>query len=487
MGFGNGAFQAARIAIDGFTIIENIQTGKIQASLASTKFKSVNSNPSNGVSWGWADYIVNNSKVTNMASSLEWTGSSDAVSAAVAVNLGTNTTAAIDGFASVNGTDTDTLALTLSTANTNDLILLSVTEDVRANTTTSVTDTAGLTWKKLFVQGSSGANVGIGIYYAIATTALSNDTITVTYTASTSPASAQAMAFGVTNVDTSQPFDPNSTPTGSSLINATILLSGPITTSQSNTVVIDFFAGNNSSTGFTVETQVFSVSNTDGTLTISPSSGNVIASLNLANANTWTAPQTISSLSAGDGNQLIIQNGIGNTVAQFQGGGNQIYTGIGTIPTLSMQDYTSTTLWSIGSADGTGGSDNLHIWNQNTALQLLVLNPSKQKIFGVNNSANSVFTLNNTLDDGSGNVTFTGHLNLTAGTDKTVGQATLSAGTVTVDNTSVTASSLIFLTNAGASGTVGTLSVGTITAGTSFVINSSSSTDTSKVNWLIVN
>jgi len=31
MGFGNGAFQAARIAIDGVTIIENIETGKIQA------------------------------------------------------------------------------------------------------------------------------------------------------------------------------------------------------------------------------------------------------------------------------------------------------------------------------------------------------------------------------------------------------------------------------------------------------------------------
>jgi len=31
MGFGNGAFQAARIAIDGVTIIENILTGKIQA------------------------------------------------------------------------------------------------------------------------------------------------------------------------------------------------------------------------------------------------------------------------------------------------------------------------------------------------------------------------------------------------------------------------------------------------------------------------
>ena len=32
MGFGNGAFQAARIAIDGVTIIQNIGTGKIQTS-----------------------------------------------------------------------------------------------------------------------------------------------------------------------------------------------------------------------------------------------------------------------------------------------------------------------------------------------------------------------------------------------------------------------------------------------------------------------
>jgi hypothetical protein len=46
---------------------------------------------------------------------------------------------------------------------------------------------------------------------------------------------------------------------------------------------------------------------------------------------------------------------------------------------------------------------------------------------------------------------------------------------------------LIFLTNSTVGGTVGTLSVGTITAGVSFVINSSSATDTSQVNWLIIN
>jgi hypothetical protein len=43
--------------------------------------------------------------------------------------------------------------------------------------------------------------------------------------------------------------------------------------------------------------QVTSVSNSDGTLTISPTTGAVIGSLNLGNANTWTATQTMGDLS----------------------------------------------------------------------------------------------------------------------------------------------------------------------------------------------
>ncbi|KKU17995.1 MAG: hypothetical protein UX28_C0003G0173 [Candidatus Pacebacteria bacterium GW2011_GWA1_46_10] len=44
---------------------------------------------------------------------------------------------------------------------------------------------------------------------------------------------------------------------------------------------------------------VTSVSNSDGTLTISPTTGDVVASLNLSNANTWLALQTFNQL-AGD-------------------------------------------------------------------------------------------------------------------------------------------------------------------------------------------
>lgn len=65
--------------------------------------------------------------------------------------------------------------------------------------------------------------------------------------------------------------------------------------------------------------------------------------------------------------------------------------------------------------------------------------------------------------------------------------AAMTAGTITVTTSKVAANSVILLTNALVGGTVGTLSVGTIVAGTSFVINSSSNIDTSKVNWLIVN
>lgn len=65
------------------------------------------------------------------------------------------------------------------------------------------------------------------------------------------------------------------------------------------------------------------------------------------------------------------------------------------------------------------------------------------------------------------------------------GQATLAAGTVTVATTAVVATSRIHLTRATTGGTPGHLSY-TVNAGTSFTINSTSGTETSTVNWLII-
>lgn len=72
------------------------------------------------------------------------------------------------------------------------------------------------------------------------------------------------------------------------------------------------------------------------------------------------------------------------------------------------------------------------------------------------------------------------------GTNKRMGQSVLVAGTVTVSNTSVTANTRIFLSRQVAGGTLGHLSVGTVVASTSFVINSSSATDTSTISWLLI-
>ncbi len=77
-------------------------------------------------------------------------------------------------------------------------------------------------------------------------------------------------------------------------------------------------------------------------------------------------------------------------------------------------------------------------------------------------------------------------LSIKTGTNCKMGKSTLVTGTVTVSTTAVTASSHIFLTNNVVGGTIGELSVGTVVAGTSFVINSSSALDTSTIAWMIV-
>lgn len=69
------------------------------------------------------------------------------------------------------------------------------------------------------------------------------------------------------------------------------------------------------------------------------------------------------------------------------------------------------------------------------------------------------------------------------GAAEVAGRAVLVAGTVTVSTTAVEATSLIQLTRCVTGGTEGHLSVGTVTADTSFVINSSSGSDTSTICW----
>jgi hypothetical protein len=105
---------------------------------------------------------------------------------------------------------------------------------------------------------------------------------------------------------------------------------------------------------------------------------------------------------------------------------------------------------------------------------------------------NAALTWNGTVLGVTGNLTLStagNKINIATGTNASVGTATLSGGTVTVSTTAVTASSKIFLTDAttGALTNVGSPTVGTIVAGTSFVINSTNVLDNSAVNWIIIN
>jgi len=92
----------------------------------------------------------------------------------------------------------------------------------------------------------------------------------------------------------------------------------------------------------------------------------------------------------------------------------------------------------------------------------------------------------------AGNVELTtagNKLKIATGSNASMGTATLVAGTVTVSTTAVATGSTIFLTCNTPGGTQGFLSApaASIVNGTSFVINSSSVTDTSTVNWWIIN
>lgn len=72
------------------------------------------------------------------------------------------------------------------------------------------------------------------------------------------------------------------------------------------------------------------------------------------------------------------------------------------------------------------------------------------------------------------------------GSNARSGVSTLVGGTVTVANTSVTATTRIQLTSQADGGTPGFLRVSARTAATSFTITSSSGTDTSTVAWFLV-
>lgn len=120
---------------------------------------------------------------------------------------------------------------------------------------------------------------------------------------------------------------------------------------------------------------------------------------------------------------------------------------------------------------GSGATAQAHIFKTG------VTHTGTTSIFEIENNGTTVLDLNQA-----------GKLKLTTGAGGCSGTATLVGGTVTVSTTCVNTGDLIFTSRNTTGGTAGHLSapVASISDGTSFVINSSSGTDTSTVNWWVV-
>lgn len=77
-------------------------------------------------------------------------------------------------------------------------------------------------------------------------------------------------------------------------------------------------------------------------------------------------------------------------------------------------------------------------------------------------------------------------LSIASGTNQRAGNATLVGGTITVSNTTVTANTVVMLTRKTSGGTIGTAITYTLSAGTSFTVNSDNILDTSTFSYVLI-
>jgi hypothetical protein len=111
---------------------------------------------------------------------------------------------AIDGSSANEATSVSSLTVTLTTTSSSDIIYLIISEALTGVTVSSVTDSQSLTWKSR--ASATSANLELFTYWAVASSALSSDTITVTMSGS---GDLDLFVFGISGADTSSPFDPN--------------------------------------------------------------------------------------------------------------------------------------------------------------------------------------------------------------------------------------------------------------------------------------
>lgn len=217
------------------------------------------------------------------------------------------------------------------------------------------------------------------------------------------------------------------------------------------------------------------------------------------------------------GNQCMARaaswNGLANTGMGWNSGNATTtasynsWIGAGAANLLTSGSYNFFGGYSSGSAHTTGSYDvilggytsNLNGLDIRTLNNRVVISDGQGNIRAYHNASNWLI---GTVTDGStGVLQLSGNLGLNTAGNKinitegvgtgAMGTVTLSGGTATVSTTAITANSRVFLTGVSTGAppcaSCGDLSLGTVTAGIQFIINSSSSTDTRVVQYIIFN
>jgi hypothetical protein len=218
--------------------------------------------------------------------------------------------------------------------------------------------------------------------------------------------------------------------------------------------------------------------------------------LNIQGSGTYgTGPTTVHLQGSSGGGGIVNalrSDGNGNSGVKFLGGNDtglcptiEVWTSIGT-PVIGV---------TIEGGDGSTVAGQVTLYgNANNGSLLVTGNPDKVTVDGnvhinaIAGALNPTQKLGIVLATANG-----GAINLNGPVTTVIGQtsgyASLTAGTVTISCTTVTASSQIFVSVNTPGGVQGFLSApsGSITPGTSFVINSSSAADTSSLYWFMLN
>jgi len=248
-------------------------------------------------------------------------------------------------------------------------------------------------------------------------------------------------------------------------------------------------------------------SNTNGInpLDLSPFGGqsNTAVGVNALFSNTLGYNNTAIGVEA----MMDLQNGINNTAIGFRA----LYNAVDASENVAIGRRALENLISGGSniaigaragQSSTNGSDNLLVGNYvangiTTGASNLVLGTSAASSLttGSNNvligNLLSVANVSDTVKIHAGTnvgiqITSSG-VSVNSNPYITTGTSTLVSGTVTVFTTSVRAGSIIQLTHQTIGGTQGMLRYGSLTPNVSFVITSSSATDTGTVGWAVIN